>query len=202
LIAQLTGHITRVGGDSVVIDVMGVGYAVHVPNSVLARVPVGGEKVTLHTHMSVRQDAIALYGFLTHSELVLFEHLINVSGIGPKMALSVLSIYSPDGVFAAILNEDVQALTQAPGVGTKTAQRIILELRDRIGVAKVQDKRKKGAVHHMPGQGPLYQGIDALMALGYSREEAREAVAAVLENQQDLDIETVITQALKSLAMI
>lgn len=202
MIAHLRGSLSEVTENMVVVDVGGIGFGVVVPASTRGRLPERDREVLLHTYLAIRQDGVSLYGFSTPSELVLFQHLTSVSGVGPKLALSVLSSYSPDGFYAAVLNEDVVALTRVPGIGAKIAQRIILELRDRIGIARPRRVRGKG-ITPIPGEGPVAQAVEALLALGYGRMEAASAVeAALAELGSAQNVEEIIRQALKSLARV
>ncbi len=205
MIAHLKGRLASRTGDHVVVDVGGVGYAVTVPNSTASRLPSPGEEVLLHTHLSVRQDALVLYGFSTQDEMRMFLHLTSVSGIGPKNALAVLSQYSPPSFYSHVLNEDVDALVQVPGVGQKTAQRIILELRDRIGVGRKKGGRQKAGSQRAPST-VAEEAVYALMALGYMRAEAEEAANEALGSVQagapGASVEEIITRALRSMARV
>jgi len=179
MIAHLKGKLAGRTGDRVVVDVGGVGYALTVPGSTASRLPGLGEDVALHTHLAVRQDGVVLFGFATNDELLMFLHLTSVSGIGPRNALAMLSQYSPPAFYTHVLNEDVDALVEVPGVGQKTAQRIILELRDRIGVGKKKSGRAKPEAHRTPSS-VEEEAVQALMALGYMRAEAMAAVDEAL----------------------
>jgi Holliday junction DNA helicase RuvA len=165
VIALIRGEIVARGSDHVIVDVRGVGYKVFVP-----RHPAG-DLVTLHTHQVVREDAQQLFGFESREELALFELLITVSGVGPRAALSLLSISSPAQLAAAIASGDAAALSRAPGVGKKTAERLIVDLKGKIA---------RGG----PDREPMGLPIDdeaaaALQALGYSAAEAETALRAV-----------------------
>ena len=176
MIGALFGKLVETYADGALVDVNGVGYRVHAPASVLARLPGAGERVKLHTHLHVREDALTLYGFTTGEERDLFEVLIGVNGIGPKGALAVLSVYAPDALRRAVLGEDVDALTLIPGVGKKTASRMILELKEKLGAGDI-DLSLVGATPAV--QQALSEVRAALLQLGYSTTEAREAIEAV-----------------------
>ena len=176
MIGALFGKLVETYADGALVDVNGVGYRVHSPASVLARLPGAGERVSLHTHLHVREDALTLYGFTTGEERDLFEVLIGVNGIGPKGALAVLSVYAPDALRRAVLGEDVDALTLIPGVGKKTASRMILELKEKLGAGDL-DVALVGATPAV--QQALGEVRAALLQLGYSTTEAREAIEAV-----------------------
>jgi Holliday junction DNA helicase RuvA len=170
VIAFVRGRVAAQGPGWVHVDVGGIGYLSHVPDA--GRLPPVGESVMLHTVLLVREDALDLYGFLTRAERELFSLLCAVSGVGPKTALALLGLLPPDRLRRAVLNEDVGALTTVPGVGRKTAQRLILELKDRLGgVAGTEAESAPAAVG---GQ----EAVQALLALGYSSQEAVGAVAA------------------------
>ena len=162
-----------------------------------------GEVVKLYTYTSVREDAIGLYGFLSRDDLNMYRQLITVSGIGPKGGLSVLSAMSADELRMAVISQDAKAIAKAPGVGTKTAQRIILELKDKISL---EDTAMMREVNQVP-QGSMLTGksqaqteaVEALTALGYSPSEALRAVKAVLQETPDLDVEALLKAALKKM---
>jgi len=176
MIGAVSGTLLETYPDGALVDVAGVGYRVHSPVSVLARLPGAGERVRLHTHLHVREDALTLYGFTTAEERDLFEVLIGVNGIGPKGGLAVLSVYTPDALRRAILGEDVDALTLIPGVGKKTAARMILELKEKLG-AGTADLAPLAASPAVTLA--LSEVRAALIQLGYSTTEAREAIEHV-----------------------
>ena len=146
------------------------------PVSVLARLPGAGEKVRLHTHLHVREDALTLFGFTTAEERDVFEVLIGVNGIGPKGGLAVLSVYTPDALRRAILGEDLDALTLIPGVGKKTASRMILELKEKLGAGEPELAPVAGSPAVREALGEVRA---ALLQLGYTTTEAREAIGRV-----------------------
>ena len=202
MISHLRGIVSSVSDGYVVLDVSGVGYQVFVPGATVGKLPPEGHEATLFTHMAVRQDAVTLYGFASQTERRLFGHLICVSGVGPRMALSVLSVLAPDDIVSSLLNQDVASLTRVPGVGSKTAQRIILDLRDRIGVTKGREPTPRGAFR-AAGDSTFEHSVEALMALGYSRSESVEAVErCISELDETANVEVVIRNALKILSKI
>jgi len=158
---------------AVILDVCGVGFKVRVPLSLLHRLPEKDSEVSLHTHLVVRENGFDLYGFQEREELDYFIKLLNVSGIGPKGALAILTLFSPGEIGRAIVDEDAVSLTRVPGVGKKTAGRIILELKDKITVLPLE--REAGSA----GGGGDLDAVEALIALGYSPAEARSAVREV-----------------------
>lgn len=167
MIAWLEGRIVSRGVDHVVIDVRGVGYKVHV-----ARQPEG-EAATLHVHHVVQQDAQRLFGFDTREELALFEMLIGVSQVGPKAALSLLSIAGPAELAAALATGDTAALARAPGVGKKTAERLIVELRSKV---------QRVSTPALPAAASDDDAVAALVALGYTAAEAARALRDIAKN--------------------
>jgi holliday junction DNA helicase RuvA len=178
VIAQVHGRLLRKGPQEAVVDVGGVGYRVTIPLSTFYRIGEPGDEVTLLTHTHVREDALALFGFLTATEQTLFERLIEVSGVGPKLAVSILSgIEAPDLV-AALRASDVVRLTRIPGVGKKTAERLVLELRDKVqGLAAAEEPAPAAAAAGSAKE----DLVSALLHLGYSRPEAERGVERALK---------------------
>ena len=176
MIAQVRGRLLRKGPQEAVVDVGGVGYRVVIPLSTFYRIGEPGDEVTLLTHTHVREDALALFGFLTAAEQALFERLIAVAGVGPKLAVSILSgIEAPDLV-AALRASDVVRLTRIPGVGKKTAERLVLELRDKVvGLAATEEPAPVAAGSSKEDL------VSALLHLGYSRQEAERGVDRALK---------------------
>jgi Holliday junction DNA helicase RuvA len=176
MIGAVTGTLVETYPDGALVDVAGVGYRVHAPVSVLTRLPGTGKTVRLYTHLHVREDALTLFGFMTAEERDIFEVLIGVNGIGPKGALAVLSVYEPDTLRRAIIGEDLDALTLIPGVGKKTAARMILELKEKLGTgdADLVPVGAPAAVREAFGEVRA-----ALLQLGYSTTEARTAIERV-----------------------
>ena len=171
MIASLKGKLEALGGDWAIIDVNGVGFKVFMPTSTLATLGRKGEEVVLHTHLHLREDSVTLYGFGNPEELGLFETLISVSRLGPKLALAMLSAMSAEKLAMAIATGNADLLSQIPGIGKKTAQRLILELKEKIGV-----------VWATPPPELAEENADvlaALAALGYSVREATSAVATI-----------------------
>jgi Holliday junction DNA helicase RuvA len=178
VIAQVRGRLLRKEPQEAVVDVGGVGYRVAIPLSTFYRIGEPGDEVTLLTHTHVREDALALFGFLTAAEQALFERLISVSGVGPKLAVSILSgIEAPDLV-AALRGSDVVRLTRIPGVGKKTAERLALELKDKVqGLAAAEEAAPAAS----PAGSASEDLVSALLHLGYSRPEAERGVGRALK---------------------
>jgi len=192
LIGRLSGTLLEKHPPQIVIDVNGVGYEVDVPMSTLYNLPATGERVTLLTHFAVREDAQQLYGFLTAAERDTFRQLIRISGVGPKLALAVLSGLSVADLAQAVALQEAGRLTKIPGVGKKTAERLLLELKGKLADEIVG---ATGATARGVGGDVL----NALIALGYSEKEAALAVKALPEG---VAVEEGIRLALKSLAKV
>ena len=202
MIAYLNGRVADVSEDNLVIEVAHIGYNVRVPASVTALLPAVGEEVRIYTYMSVREDAVALYGFLTKDDLEMYKQLITVSGVGPKAGLSVLSVLSADELRMAVVSQDAKAISKAPGIGAKTAQRIILELKDRVSLEDTAFMKNSGTgPAEASASGGISQAkaeaVEALTALGYSSSDALRAVKAV--EQEDMDVEELLKAALKKM---
>lgn len=192
MIAHLSGELASTGDRWVVIDVGGIGYQVQVTEPALQNIRETEGLVTLHTHMAVRDDGIQLYGFLDQSERELFRILVGVSGIGPQIAINILSQISFADFAVAIVNDDEKVLTRIPGIGPKSAKRLILELKDKM---------KKHTDTMTVGTRPTEAGdaVSALISLGFSPREAQEAVDAVLPGQKSPTVQTLIRAALARL---
>jgi Holliday junction DNA helicase RuvA len=199
VIAHLRGRILERQPNRVVVDVNGVGYEVFVPLSTFYALPEpgGSADVALRVHTHVREDALLLYGFATALELDLFERLIGVSGIGPKVALAVLSGIEPPDLVRAIEVGDVGRLTAIPGVGKKTSERIVLELKDRLPKAVPAGAAAEGGSIRGPVRGDV---LSALVNLGYHRPLAEKAVDAAMQGAPDDGFEPTLKRALRELA--
>src|SRR5512137_2868860 len=174
MIALLSGEPVLAGDRWVVIDVHGVGYQVQVTQPALQQLAGTHETVKLHTHMAVREDAVILYGFLHQSELEMFRILISVTGIGPQTAMNLLSQIGIEEFAIAILNEDEKALTRISGIGTKSAKRLILELRDKM--KKISETLPPGRTG--TGGDAAHDAVSALVSIGFAEKESRDAVSA------------------------
>lgn len=196
--AYLIGKVAEIEEDNLVLEVGNIGYNIKVPGSVAAQLPPVGQQVKVYTYTSVREDALQLFGFLTKDDLRMYRMLITVSGIGPKGGLSLLGAMSADEIRMAVLTRDAKAIAKAPGIGNKTAQRLILDLRDRISLEDAFSPEQGSAVQ---GTGVLDQArneaVEALTALGYPASDALRAVKAV--EQEDMDVEALLKAALRKL---
>ncbi|MGC8784134.1 MAG: Holliday junction branch migration protein RuvA [Armatimonadota bacterium] len=201
MIAHVRGTLVEKDSSAVVVDVNGVGYRVLVPETVSASLPGVGEQVHLLTTFYVREEEMSLYGFVTAEQRKLFEMLISVSGVGPKAALSLLSVMDAEQLAMAIAAEDIKRLTGAPGVGTKIAQRIAVELRDKAAEIAWERKVDRLAAKGKPlPSDRLEDAVEALMALGYSRTDARRAVETAAKSlPADAETAVVVRSALQVL---
>lgn len=191
MIAGLRGQIGRIEATAVIVDLHGFMLRVQTSNRVLASLGAPGDPVELVTHLAVREDALTLYGFPTQAELDLFELLLTVSGVGPKVALALLSFGEPSALYEAIANEDTVMLSKVPGIGKKTAEQIVFHLR-----RKLPDFVPAGSIQTDDAD---REAVSALEALGYSLPEARSALAAV-EHRGGLTVEERVFSALQRLA--
>jgi len=198
MIAQLRGRLLEKQPNRVIVDVNGVGYDVHVPLSTFYELGEQGADVTLRIHTHVREDALLLYGFATRLELQIFERLISVSGIGPKLALAVLSGLEPSELVMAIRMANVARLTGIPGIGKKTAERIGLELKDKMSSFVPAETTTSAA----PDDSEALRTdlLSALMNLGYHRPLAERAVTAALKKASGASFETTLRHALRELS--
>jgi holliday junction DNA helicase RuvA len=177
MIAHLRGKLIARHPNQVIVDAMGVGYDVTISVPTFSELPVAGSEVSLHIHTHVREDQIALYGFLRPEEKHLFEKLISVSGIGPKLAITILSGMATNEMTAAIRGNDVARLTKIPGIGRKTAERMVLELRDKLSAVGTDQ------VHVVSSFNAVQEDVlSALMNLGYQRATAEKALGTVEKN--------------------
>jgi len=191
MIATLEGILEYCGNDSVIINVGGIGFRVYVSGSTLSQLGTVKDKAFLYTHLHVREDNVSLYGFASSEELGLFKNLISVSGVGPKLALALLSALNPKQVVMAITSGDIDLLSQAPGIGKKMASRLVVELR-----GKLEKEWKEVAQPLAPESADV---IAALTGLGYSVREATQAVSK-LPDSEKLSLEEKIKMALQQMA--
>jgi Holliday junction DNA helicase RuvA len=191
MIATLEGILEYRGNDSVIINVGGIGFQVYVSGSTSSQLGTLKDKVFLYTHLHLREDNVSLYGFASSEELALFKKLISVSGVGPKLALALLSALSPEQLVAAITSGNIDFLSQAPGMGRKMASRLVVELR-----GKLEREWKEVALPLAPESTDV---IAALTSLGYSVAEATEAVSKI-PGSEELNLEEKIKMALQQVA--
>jgi Holliday junction DNA helicase RuvA len=196
MIASLTGRLKRKATDYLIVDVVGVGYQVSVPLSSYSSLPEDGEEISLHIHTHLREDSLSLFGFLTEAEKNMFLLLMGVSGIGPKLALAVLSSLSVQALSHAIQASDDSKLCSIPGIGKKTAARMVLELQDKVKHLVSSTSLQAGAAV-MAREGE--DAVSALVNLGYKKPFAEEAVRKIRSDRPGLPLETIIREALNVL---
>ncbi len=201
--SYIRGILTEMDEESIVIETGGVGYHIYTTGQTFARLPGMGAELKVYTYLHVREEAMLLFGFLTKDELRVFKLLLGISGIGPKGALAVLSVMTTDDLRFAVLGDDAKAIAKAPGVGAKTAQRVILELKDKLSLedafeqklAHVQEQEADRA------RGAKNEAVQALVALGYSSSEALRALDGI-EITEETEVEEILKQALKNMAFL
>lgn len=197
MIASLKGQLLFRSPDYLIVEVNGVGYKVVVSHQTLSRLPTLGEKVFLFVHTAVREDDISLFGFIDEEEKKVFLRLISVNGIGPKLALTILSRINPNDLVEALCREDLVRLTAIPGIGKKTAERMILDLKDKLAEFLVEGRQKL-----VPGSGKrriFEEAASALINLGYTRAIAERTLSQV-SFKEEVPVEVLIRQALKLLS--
>jgi Holliday junction DNA helicase RuvA len=192
VIGRITGVLLEKQPPQVLVDVQGVAYEVDVPMSTFYQLPAGGARVTLYTHLVVREDAHLLFGFATEGERQTFRQLLKISGIGTRTALALLSGMTVEELYAAVAGQDVARMIRIPGIGRKTAERLLLELRDRLGAGVPGSSTPAVA-------SPRADALNALLALGYSEKEASAVLARL---PADLTASDAIRQALRALSKV
>lgn len=202
MISFIRGELASIEEQKAVIDVGGIGYGVFMPGQALSRLPAIGNEVKLYTYLNVREDAMQLYGFLSREDLEIFKLVIGVSGIGPKGGLNVLSCMTPDELRFAVLAGDAKAIAAAPGIGKKTAEKIILELKDKMDIADVLDHAAHGeesdsSMVSESGNEMQKEAVEALVALGYGSTESMKAVRKAAPECSS--VEEILKEALKYL---
>lgn len=201
--SYIKGELAEVNTDHIVIDVGGIGYMIYIPAQSLNYLPGIGEMLKVHTYLYMREDAMILYGFLTKDDLEMFRLLITVSGIGPKGGLAVLSTLSSDDLRFAVLSGDSKAISKAPGIGSKTAQRVIIDLKDKLSLEDAFEKKlehENEKINVSSNSQVKNDAVMALNALGYSSTESLKAVSKV-EITDDMDVEDVLKAALKHMSL-
>ena len=201
--SYIKGELAEINTDHIVIDVNGIGYMIYISSQALDYLPAIGETIKVHTYLYMREDAMILYGFLTKDELEIFKLLITVSGIGPKGGLAILSTLSADDLRFAVLSGDSKAIAKAPGVGSKTAQRVIIDLKDKLSLEdafekKLEHENEKSNI--ASNSQVKNDAVMALNALGYSSSESLKAVSKV-EITEEMDVEDVLKSALKHMSI-
>lgn len=199
--AYLNGIIADIEEDNCIIDVNDIGYNVQISGQTMTRLPGIGERVKLFTYTNVKEDALQLYGFLSKTDLEMFKKCITVSGIGPKGALGLLSAMDADDLRFAIISQDVKAISKTPGIGKRTAERLILELKDKLAIDDTMIQKEVDAYHGgniTIDDAQKKEAVEALVALGYGQTESLKAVNAV-PGGEDMDAGALLKAALKKL---
>ena len=202
MISYIRGELAAVEKDKIVVDVNGVGWGIYMPEQTMGRLPSIGKEVKIHTYLNVREDAMQLYGFCTRDDLEIFKLVIGVSGIGPKGGLNILSSLSADDLRCAVLSGDAKAISAAPGIGKKTAEKLIIELKDKLNLEEVLENKANGddfqESNTSGGTSEIQsEAIQALVALGYGSTESLRAVKKVSAKCET--VEDVLKAALKNL---
>ena len=199
MITFLHGTVVSVTEKRLVLEVGGVGFQVGISALDSVNMPAQGEDVTIYTYMSVREDGISLYGFLSEDDLDIFRLMIGVSGIGPKVALGILSALTGDDVRMAILSDDAKTIAKAPGIGAKGAQKLILELRDKISATDMLEKLSSGGSNTAANaafEAAREEAVQVMTALGFSRSEAVRMIRNA-DIREDMDADEILTAAMK-----
>ena len=204
MIAYIKGEVAWIEEERIVLESGNIGYNIMMPASSFDTQDLVGKEVKIYTHLNVREDAMQLYGFLNLDELKTFRLLLGVNGIGPKAAIGILSGLTTDELRFAVLSDDVKTISKAPGIGKKTAQKLILELKDKIDLEEVFETKQEhvreteGKMESKEENAAKKDAVDALPALGYSSTEALRAVRQTGVTQ-DMDVETILKLALKNM---
>ncbi len=199
MLAFVKGKLDTVTGDYIIVENQGNGYEILVPGSVIQAMPQVGNEVKIYTYLYVREDVLQLYGFLTKDQLDMFKLLITVNGIGPKGALGILTVMDVDTLRLAILSDDAKSIAKSPGIGAKTAGKLILELKDKCHLEDILDSGgdRTSPLAETADSGARNDAIQALVALGYSASEAAAAVRKV-KVSEDMSVEDILKQSLKN----
>ncbi len=198
MIAQIRGQLVEKRPGMVIVETQGIGYQVFVSLSTFYDLPEATQGVRLHTYTHVREDLLQLFGFSTFLEKEIFQILIGVSGIGPKLALNILSGIAPAELIASLQSEDVARLTQIPGVGRKTAERLVFDLKEKIGKIAVQGERRKE--EKSKKDQVVDDVVSALVNLGYRKNQAESVVEQVWRQRPDASLEEILKESLRALA--
>lgn len=200
MISYIRGELILIEKDKVIVDVNGVGFGIFMPERAMGMLPQAGNEVKIYTYLNVREDAMQLFGFLTRDDMEVFRLLIGVSGIGPKGGLSILSCLSADDLRFAVMSGDAKAISKAPGIGKKTAEKLIIELKDKLDIEEVLNHTAEEPIQtagHGGASEVQSEAIQALVALGYGSTESVKAVKQV--EPEYTTVEEVLKAALKNL---
>lgn len=198
MISYIKGELVDVFDGGIVVEANGIGYGIFISGRVANLLPPMGSEVKIHTYLNVREDAMQLFGFLTRDDLEIFRLLIGVNGIGPKGALGILSALSADELRFAVIAGDVKAITKAPGIGKKTAERLLIELKDKLSAEEFLERSVSGGGEWTENETDVQkEAVQALVALGYSSTESVQAVKKT--GLQNASVEEILKQALKKM---
>lgn len=203
MISYIKGEIEYSEGDIIVVENNGIGYEITVPSFSAQKLLSQKGEVIVYTYMSVREDGISLFGFASKEERMLYQKLISVSGIGPKAAVSILSVMTPAELITAIVSSDAASISRAQGIGKKTAQRVILDLKDKIGngdITNIFDMGSDTVLSAVPAGDERSEAVEALVSLGYSRSEALKAVSRVYN--EGMNVQKLLSSALKEISKL
>lgn len=202
--SYIKGTLEEIEEDKIIVENQDIGYNIFVPGRVMDNLPQIGSVVKIYTYLHVKEDCFWLFGFLNKDEITLFKMMLNVSGIGPKGALGILTVLSPEELCAAVVSENAKAIAKAPGVGNKTAQKLIIELKDKVHLEDLLDQ-EEGTLYTQNGNDMLSsrknEAVEALTSLGYSVKEARQAVS-MIEITDQMDTEAILKASLKNMAFL
>lgn len=201
MISYVKGQLVEVFNDTIVVENNGIGFNIKVPATVISHFSKIGEHVKVYTYLQIREESHSLFGFLTRDDLNIFKMLINVNGIGPKGALAILSTISPNDLRFAVISGDVKLISSAPGIGSKTAQKLIIELKDKVSLEDALENTLYESGSTGSDSEAQNEAIEALCALGYGSAQAVRAVRQV-EDIESKDSEVILKEALKKLATL
>lgn len=202
--SYIKGTLEEVEATHIVVDNHGIGYQIDVPASVIGRLPQLGEEVKIYTYLHVKEDCFSLFGFQNREELRLFKMMLNVSGIGPKGALGILSALSPTDLCIAVSGDNAKAIAKAPGIGIKTAQKLIIELKDKVDLASILPQEEMEIADtgaSAPEKALLKEAQEALVSLGYSAGEAADVLKDIVV-EDTMSVEDILKIALKNMAFL
>ncbi|HHU69334.1 MAG TPA: Holliday junction branch migration protein RuvA [Thermoanaerobacterales bacterium] len=194
MISYLKGILQFIGENYIILDVNNIGFKIHIPTSVIEQLPSINEEVRIKTYLHIREDEFTLFGFMNYTEVDMFELLLTVSGIGPKGAIAILSVLSPQRLHECIVTEDIKTLTTIPGIGQKTAKKIIFELKDKM----LKMNYTYLSTEDKPSNNTL-EAVNVLEALGYSPAESLEVIKKLDINLQSTSVENIVKYALKKM---
>lgn len=197
MISYIEGELVNITEEKVILHVNGMGYGIFMPVAMMTNLPTIGSKVKVHTYLNVREDAIQLFGFHTEDDLAVFKLVIGVNGIGPKGGLGIMSVLSPNELRVAVASSDVKAISSAPGIGKKTAEKLIIELKDKLYLEDVLENNAENSYNMSSSNKEVDEAVQALVSLGYDKSASLKAVRKVENMGNALATEDILKQALK-----